>query len=83
MLTVDTQRAFIIPDDKRDDYFKMVDTTSGWIRRHSGRYDEAIDATNDPIVIFNLEYIPRDIWIYMNSKLKSIGAKEMTEELTL
>ena len=82
MLTLDTQREFMIPADKRDDYFKIVDTASGWIKRYSGRYDEAIDASSDPIVIFDLQYIPQDIWIYMNTKLKTIGAKEMTEELT-
>ena len=81
MLTSDTQRAFMIPADKRDDYFEIVDKVSSQIRAFSGRYDNAIDASNDPIVIFNLEYIPQNIWIYMSIKLKAIGAKEMTEEL--
>jgi hypothetical protein len=82
MLTTDTQRAYMIPADKRDAYFQMVDSASGPINKISGRYGQAIDASNDPIVIFNLEYIPQHVWGYMSGRLETIGAKDMTEELT-
>ena len=77
----DTQLAFSIPSDKRDDYFKMVDAASGWIRKYSGRYDEAIDASSDPIVIFNLDFIPMATWMYMSNKLEEMGAVNITETL--
>ena len=83
MITTDTQRAFLIPDDKRDDYFKIVEAVDSWICRFSGRYDQAIDASNDPIVIFNMEYIPKAIWLYIEKKLEAIGAKDVTETLTI
>jgi hypothetical protein len=82
MLTTDTQKAYMIPDDKRDDYFEMVDSASGPINKVSGRYHQAIDASNDPIVIFDLGYIPQHVWGYMSRRLEAIGAKDMTAELT-
>lgn len=81
IIQFDTQFAFTIPADSRDAYFELVDSVSGYIRKYSGRYDEAIDSSSDPLVIFNLEYIPQYVWEYMITKLVKMGAIDVTQTL--
>ena len=82
IIQFDSQFAFAIPADKREDYFRIVDAVSGYIRKYSGRYDEAIDTSNDPIVIFNVEFIQQHVWQFIITELAAIGAVDITETLT-
>lgn len=75
----DTQRAYKIPDDKRDEYFEIVDQVSSNL---GSRLRNAIDTSNDPIVIFDLEYIPTAVWFRISFRLSEIGAENITETLT-
>ena len=76
MLTHDTQRAYLIPDDSREAYFQMIEAT-GRIGK------DGVDPRRDPIVIFDLEFISHKKWEVMERRLKAMGAKNITETVEM
>jgi len=80
MLTHDTQRAYLIPDDSREAYFKMIDD----FVEATGRIgNDGVDPRRDPIVIFDLEFISHKNWEVMERRLKAMGAKNITETVEM
>jgi hypothetical protein len=76
MLVHDAQKAFLIPDDSREGYFKIIDDLCGATGRQG---HEAIDPKRDPIIIVNLEYLTQRNWELLEKKLLAIGAREITD----
>lgn len=80
MLFSDTQVAFLLPDDKREDYFNWIDGLLATIK-HSN-VTEAWNVYNDPIIIADKEFITQHNWKVVESFMRKIGAKNITETLT-
>ena len=80
MIIFDTQRAYIIPSETREEYFDIVDKLTTALHHH---IRDAVDSTHDPIVIFNQEHISAQNFKVLDRMLKEIGAKDITDTLTM
>jgi len=85
MITFDTQRAFLIPDEGRDAYFEMMERLIEIAPRlcSSANFDDAWDVSNDPIVVVDTSYFGKKTMNWIEQAFKNMGAKDITDTLTI
>lgn len=82
-INFDTQIAFLIPDDKRDEYFEWVNVMASFCKRamNINNVMQAWNTELDPIIIADKEFFSQVNWIAIENFMKKIGAKDVTETL--
>ena len=80
----DTQKAFLIPDDKRDEYFEWVIIMAKYnpIAMNNSNVQSAWDCTMDPVIIGDADYFTEKNWKAIEAFMTKIGAKDITESLS-
>ena len=83
LINCDTQRAWLVPDDKREDYFALVDLVVLYNPKifKTSDSDCAWGPENDPIVIVDFAYFSEFWTKVITSRFKKMGAKDITETL--
>ena len=86
MITFDTQTAYKVPFDGREDYFELIDNHLKNCKALSNsNINAALNTQNDPIIIFDFAYFNQKqvefIKLWMNLKVKALNITEtLTEE---
>ncbi len=83
-IAFDTQKAFLIPDEKRDEYFEWVKVMANYCpgAMSNSNVTQAWNTELDPIIIANSEYFSEKNWKAIEAFMKKIGAKDVTESLS-
>lgn len=83
IITYDTQKAFLIPDDKREQFFNLMDLIAKYCPNatRGSSINDACYVGLDPIVIFNLDFFSEKNYNAIMNKLNEMGATDITETL--
>lgn len=84
MIVFDTQFAFLIPDDKREEYFNLVDEVAKYCptAMNLNNINQAWNAYLDPIVIIDMSYFSKKNSEVIRVKMEKLGAKDITDTLS-
>lgn len=80
----DTQVAFLVPDDKRDEYFELVDKVADFCPNamNLNNVRQSWDTTLDPIVIVDMSYFSKQNGEAIRTEMMKLGAKDITDSLS-
>lgn len=83
-ISFDTQKAFLIPDDKRDEYFEWVTIMAKYCPKAMSlnNVGKAWNTDLDPIIVGDREYFSEKNWKAIETFMTKISAKDVTESLS-
>jgi hypothetical protein len=72
----DGQKAYLIPNDKREEYFEFSDLIKSKV---NGVNEENWNTYNDPVVKIDMSFFKQNIVIGIKLFMGRIGAKDVTD----
>lgn len=79
LITNDNQRAYLVKDKRREDYFASVNNI---IKVNFITLRQVLNVENEPIIIIDYDYVNLKQANLIKAWLKSIDANDITESLT-